>query len=297
VQEERFPGHKVLPYLLIFPSVAVIIVFLVIPFIRSIHESFLRSSAFGTQSQFIGLQNYIRLFSSPDYLHSVLITLIFSTFVILTGLSFSMVIALLANQKIRGKGFYQIALIWTYALSPAVAGTIWALMFAPATGIVPYIISIFTGGYQLNWMTNGWAALFIVSMAATWKMLGYNIVFFIAGLQNVPMELQEAARVDGAGAWKVFWRITFPMLSPTTTFLLFVNMLYSFFQVFGLIDIMTKGGPGNATEILVYKLYRDGFIHLRTGFASAQSFIIFIAIATLAIIQLNIATRRAVYER
>ena len=154
-----------------------------------------------------------------------------------------------------------------------------------------------TGGYVLNWMTNGQLALFVVSAAATWKMLGYNIVFFLAGLQNVPGELLEAARVDGAGGWRTFWKITFPMLSPTTTFLLFVNMLYSVFQVFGLIDIMTRGGPGNATNILVYNLYRDAFIHLDSGSASAQSFIIFIVISIAAVVQLRVATRKAVYAR
>ncbi|MGC9529249.1 MAG: carbohydrate ABC transporter permease [Candidatus Bipolaricaulaceae bacterium] len=294
--EARFPGHRLLPYALVFPSVAVIAVFLVVPFVQSVRTSFFRVSPFGTKVMYVGWDNYARLFSSPDYVHSLLITLVFSAFVILVGLSVSLAIAMLANQRIRGKGFYQVALIWTYALSPAVAGTIWALMFAPATGIMPYLIAKLTG-LRFNWMTNGTAALLIVSAAATWKMLGYNIVFFIAGLQNVPGELIEAARVDGAGPWKTFWRITFPMLSPTTTFLLFVNMLYAFFQVFGLIDIMTKGGPGNATEILVYKLYRDGFIHLKSGYASAQSFLIFIAIAVLAVVQLRVATRKAVYAR
>ena len=170
-------------------------------------------------------------------------------------------------------------------------------MFAPATGLVPYIVSKLSGGYVLNWMTNGRIALLVVVAAATWKMLGYNIVFLLAGLQNVPKALMEASRGDGAGPWKAFWRITFPMLSPTTTFLLFVNMLYAFFQVFGLIDIMTRGGPGNATEILVYKLYRDGFIHLNTGSASAQSFVIFFVISIGAIIQLRVATRKAIYAR
>ena len=201
------------------------------------------------------------------------------------------------NQKIKGVGFYQVALIWTYAISPTVAGVIWASMFAPATGLVPYIVSKLTGGYSLNWMTNGQLALFIVAAAATWKMLGYNIVFFLAGLQNVPDEFLEAAQIDGASSWKAFWRITFPLLSPTTSFLLFVNMLYAFFQVFGLIDIMTRGGPGNSTELLIYKLYRDGFIHLNTGSASAQSFIIFFVISVVAIFQLRIATQKAIYAR
>ena len=294
--DERFPEHKILPYLLVFPSIAVIIVFLVVPFIQSVRASFYRTSVFGTKTFFVGFKNYLQLFSSPDYVHSILITLAFSAFVILIGLTISLLIALAVNQKIRGQSAYQIAFIWTYALSPAVAGTIWALLFAPATGLVPYIV-LKLANYRLNWMTNGSIALLVVSAAATWKMLGYNIVFYIAGLQNVPKELMEAARVDGAGPWRTFWVVTFPLLSPTTTFLIFVNVLYAFFQVFGLIDIMTQGGPGNSTEILVYKLYRDGFVHFNTGLASAQSFILFIAIATFAAIQLRVATRRAVYTR
>ena len=297
MQEERFPGYRWLPYLLVAPSIAVIVIFLVVPFVQSVRGSFFISTPFGTKTIYVGLRNYIRLFSSPDYQNSILTTLAFSSFVIIIGLSVSLAIAQLLNQKIRGLGFYQVAVIWTYALSPAIAGVIWALMFAPATGLVPYIVSKLSGGYVLNWMTNGRIALLVVVAAATWKMLGYNIVFLLAGLQNVPKALMEAARVDGAGPWKAFWRITFPMLSPTTTFLLFVNMLYAFFQVFGLIDIMTRGGPGNATEILVYKLYRDGFIHLNTGSASAQSFVIFFVISIGAIIQLRVATRKAIYAR
>lgn len=297
MQEDRFPKHRLLPYLLIAPSIIVIVLFLVVPFAQSIRASFYVSSPFGTKTIYVGFRNYIRLLTSPDYRSSVLTTLAFSGFVIVIGLSVSLAIAQLLNQKIRGLGFYQVALIWTYALSPAIAGVIWVLMFAPATGIVPYIIAKLSGGPLMNWMTSGQLALFIVAAAATWKMLGYNIIFLLAGLQNVPGELMEAARVDGAGPWKTFWRITFPMISPTTTFLLFVNMLYSFFQVFGLIDIMTRGGPGDATNILVYNLYRTGFIHLKTGSASAQSLMIFLVISIAAIIQLRFATRKAIYAR
>jgi sn-glycerol 3-phosphate transport system permease protein len=297
MNEDKFPGHNFLPYLLIAPSIAVIFIFLIGPFGQSIYESFFVSTPFGTNTIYVGLRNYIRLFSSPDYLNSVTATFKFAAFVIIIGLSISLAIAQLLNQKIRGVGFYQVALILTYAISPTIAGVIWASMFSPATGLIPYIVSKLSGGYTLNWMTNGQLALFIVATAATWKMLGYNIIFFLAGLQNVPDEFLEAARIDGASPWKAFWRITFPMLSPTTSFLLFVNMLYAFFQVFGLIDIMTRGGPGNATEILVYKLYRDGFIHLNTGSASAQSFIIFFVISVVAIIQLRIVTQKAIYSR
>jgi sn-glycerol 3-phosphate transport system permease protein len=297
VEEERFPGHPLLPYALILPSVAVIVVFLVVPFLQSVEQSFFATTAFGTKTLFVGLRNYTRLFAAEDFRASALATLLFSAFVMVIGLSFSLAVAHLLNQKIRGQGFYQVALIWTYALSPAVAGAIWALMFAPATGIVPFVVGKLFGGYLLNWMANGSLALLVVSVAATWKMLGYNIVFFLAGLQNIPEEFVDAARVDGAGPWRTFWDITFPMLSPTTTFLLFVNMIYAFFQVFGLIDIMTHGGPGDATNILIYKLYRDAFLYLDAGTASAESCIVFVVISVAAIIQLHFATRKAIYAR
>jgi sn-glycerol 3-phosphate transport system permease protein len=297
VGEEKFPGHRLLPYLLILPSLAVIVVFLVYPFLQSVQESFFATTPFGTKTVYVGLRNYERLFASPDFRTSALVTLLFAAFVMVVGLSVSLGVAHLLNQRIRGQGFYQIALIWTYALSPAVAGAIWALMFAPATGIVPFVVARLSGGYLMNWMTNGDLALLVVSAAATWKMLGYNIVFFLAGLQNIPEEFVDAARVDGAGPWRTFWDITFPMLSPTTTFLLFVNMIYAFFQVFGLIDIMTHGGPGDATNILIYKLYRDAFLYLNTGAASAESCIVFVVISVAAMIQLRFATRKAVYAR
>jgi len=295
--EERFPGHPFLPYLLILPSLAVIFIFLIVPFTQSVWGSFYVTSFFGNTKVFVGLANYIDLFKSPDYLHSIVVTLLFSAFVVLFGLSASLGIAMLLNQKISGLGIYQIALVWTYSISPAVAGVIWALLFAPATGLIPWLFKLVNPDYTLNWMTNGSLALFVVSLAATWKMLGYNIVFFLAGLQNIPDELTDAARVDGAGPWLTFRHITFPMLSPTTTFLLFMNMLYAFFQVFGLIDIMTQGGPGDATNLLVYNLYRDAFIHLDSGRANAQSVIIFIVIAVAAMLQLRAATKKAAYAR
>jgi len=297
VEEDKFPGHRLLPYLLILPSVAVIALFLVVPFLESVQESFFATTAFGTKTVFVGMRNYARLFASPAFRASAVATLLFAGFVMVVGLAVSLAVAQLLNQKIRGKGFYQVALIWTYALSPAVAGAIWALMFAPATGIVPYAFSKLSGGHLLNWMMNGNVALLVVSVAAAWKMLGYNIVFFLAGLQNIPEELLDAARVDGAGAWRTFRDLTFPMLSPTTTFLLFVNMIYAFFQVFGLIDIMTHGGPGDATNILIYKLYRDAFLYMDTGTASAESCTIFLVISVAALIQLRFATRKAVYAR
>lgn len=294
--ESRFPGYRLLPYLLIFPSVAVIAVFLVVPFAQAVHQSFYRTSPFGTTTRFVGWDNYVQVFTTPEYVRSLLTTLGFAGLVMAGGLSVSLGVAVLVTRRIRGLAFYQVAFIWTYALSPAVAGIIWALLFDPAVGLGTYVIQLISG-YRVNMMVQGAAALLIAATAAAWNMLGYNICFFIAGLQNVPREFEEAARVDGAGVWKTFWKVTFPMISPTTAFLLFVNMVYAFFQVFGLIDVMTQGGPGGATEILVYKLYRDAFIRMRGNFASAQSVVLFLMVAAAALFQLRVATRRAVYAR
>ena len=294
--QARFPGYRILPYLLIFPSVAVIIIFLVVPFIQAAIQSFRQTSPFGTVSSFVGIRQYQLLFSDPTYMRSLLTSWYFALLVILGGLSLSLFIAVLVTRKVRGMAFYQVAFIWTYALSPAVAGVIWALLFDPAIGIGTYVFSKLTG-VPINFTIQGATAILILAAAAIWNMLGYNVCFYIAGLQNVPRELEEAARVDGAGPWRTFWLITFPMLSPTTAFLVFVNTIYAFFQVFGLIDIMTKGGPGGATEILVYKLYRDAFIRVRYNYASAQSVVLFLIVAATAIFQLWVSTRRAVYLR
>jgi len=294
--ETKFPGHRILPYCLVFPSVAVITVFLVVPFVQAIIQSFYQTSPFGATNVFVGVRQYKLLFSSPDYARSFLITWYFALLVIIGGLSLSLFIAVLVTRRVRGLAFYQVAFIWTYALSPVVAGIIWALLFDPAVGLGTYMIKRLTG-FPLNFTIQGSSALLIVAAASIWNMLGYNICFYIAGLQNVPKELEEAARVDGAGPWRTFWTVTFPMLSPTTAFLVFVNTIYAFFQVFGLIDIMTKGGPGGATEILVYKLYRDAFIRVRYNYASAQSVVLFLIVAATALFQLWVSSRRAVYLR
>jgi sn-glycerol 3-phosphate transport system permease protein len=289
----RFP-NRILPYVLLSPSIVVVIVFLIIPTAQSIYTSFFRVSPFGDRRFFVGFENFSRLFESSAYLHSLIITLIFAALVVFIGLSLGTVIAVLLNQKLRGLSFYRTFFIWTYAISPAIAGTIWALMFNPSSGPIVYIIRSITG-IGINWMTDRTIALVVVVIAASWKMLGYNIIFYLAGLQAIPEELLESASIDGASSVKKFFRITLPLLSPTTFFLLIMNMLYAFFDVFGLIDIMTKGGPGNATELLVYKLYRDGFLAMNTGFASAQSVVLFVFVAILTILQFKYTERKVFY--
>lgn len=287
--------NRGLPYLLLAPSVVIIVIFLFIPSFQSLYLSLFKVAPFGNRLLYVGMENFKSLFTDPDYLNSISATAVFCFFVVVVGLSLSLAIALALNQKIAGIGFYRTALIWPYAISPAIAGTIWALMFDPSTGALTYFAYL-VSGTQLNWMTSGTLALTAVTASATWKMVGYNVIFFLAGLQAVPDELLEASALDGAGSWQRFWRVTFPLLTPTTFFLIIMNSLYGFFEVFGLIDIMTSGGPGRATEILVYKLYRDGFETLRTGYASAQSIVLFLFVAVLTLIQFRAARRWVFYQ-
>lgn len=291
--QSRFP-NRWLPYLLLLPSLAVVVVFLIVPTIQSLYYSFFRVSPFGDRMIFVKFDNFTKLLQSSAYLNSLITTLVFAFSVVVIGIVIGVVLSVLLNQKLRGLSAYRTLFIWTYAISPAVAGTIWALMFDPSSGPLVYVMNKLFG-MEINWMMSGSTALVAVIIAAAWKMLGYNIIFFLAGLQTIPDELLEAASIDGASSIKKFFRITLPLLSPTTFFLLIMNMLYSFFQVFGLIDIMTKGGPGDATELLVYKVYRDGFINLNTGFASAQSVVLFVFVAILTVLQFKYAERKVFY--
>jgi len=283
-----------LPYLLLSPSVVIVIVFLIIPSIQSLYYSFFRVSPFGDRLVYVAFDNFIKLLN-PDYLNSFIVTLVFTGAIVVIGLAVCLALALVANQKVAGIGLYRTALIWPYALSPAVAGTIWALVFDPSTGAFSYFISLVSGTMP-NWRTNGTFAVVVITLAAMWKMVGYNVIFFLAGLQTIPRELIEASEIDGAGALTRFLKITFPLLSPMTLFLLIMNTLYGFFQVFGLIDVMTEGGPARATEVLVYKLYYDGFISLKTGYASAQSIVLFVFVAGLTLLQFRFAKRWVFYQ-
>lgn len=291
--EGRFPD-RVLPYALVAPAVAVVLFFLILPSGEALRQSLSRINPFSGQSTFVGLANFVTLLLSEEYRHSIQVTVLFAGATVLLSLSFSLAMAVLANQRLRGVGLYRTALIWPYALSPAVAGTIWALLFEPSTGVMTFLLRGLTGRAP-NWMMQGSLALVVVILAAAWKLLGYNIVFFLAGLQAVPEELVEAAAVDGASGWKRFWAVSFPLLSPVTFFLLITNSLYAFFEVFGLIDVLTQGGPARATDVLVYKLYRDGFVSINWGVASAQSVILFVLVAVLTVLQFRYAGRRVFY--
>lgn len=244
---------------------------------------------------FVGLANFQELLASAEYRHSILVSVVFAGLATVLGMVVSLGLALLVSQPVWGAGTYRTALLWPYALSPAVAGAIWGLVFDPSAGPVTYALHGLIG-VRLNWMVDGNLALGVVTLAAVWKMLGYNIVFFLAGLQAIPPDLLEAASVDGASAWKRFWAVRFPLLSPVTFFLLIMNTLQAFFENFGLIDVLTQGGPARATDILVYKLYRDGFVNVQWGLASAQSLALFVMVAVLTVLQFRYAGRRVFYS-
>ncbi len=292
--EGRFP-NRALPYVLLLPSIAVIVVFLFVPAAQALYLSFFRVSPFTGGSVWVGLGNFAELFSAPDYRHSLWVSFVFAFAVVVAGLSVSLGIAVLANQRVPGVAVFRTAILWPYALSPAVAGVIWAQLFDPSSGPVTFLIRE-TTGLSPNYVRDAGYALAVVIVAAAWKMLGFNVVFFLASLQAVPQEVLEAGRVDGAGPFQEFWRITFPILSPVSFFLLIVNSLYAFFEVFGLIDVMTQGGPGGATEVLIYKLYQDGFIAIRWGYASAQSVLLFVLVSVLTVLQFRMVGRRVFYR-
>ena len=292
--EGRFP-NRILPYLLLLPSIAVVGIFLFLPAAQALYLSFLRVAPFTGGSVYVGFGNFRALIAADDYRHSLGVSLLFASAVVGLGLAASLGMAVLANQRVRGIGLFRAAILWPYALSPAVAGIIWALLFDPSSGLMTFLIRQ-TTGLSPNWMRDGSYALAVTIVAAAWKMLGFNVVFFLAGLQAVPRDVLEAGRVDGAGPLQEFWRLTFPILSPVSFFLLIANSLYAFFEVFGLIDVMTQGGPGGATEVLIYKLYQDGFVSIRWGYASAQSVVLFILVSVLTVLQFRVAGRRVFYR-
>ncbi|HET7633826.1 MAG TPA: sn-glycerol-3-phosphate ABC transporter permease UgpA [Burkholderiales bacterium] len=286
-------GNRWLPYLLIGPQIGVTVVFFVWPAAQALYQSVLVEDAFGLNPRFAGLTNFIALFHDPAYVHSFRVTFVFSVAVAVSGIAISLALAVLANRPLRGLGIYKICIIWPYAVSPAIAGVLWLFLFNPTVGIIADWLGRL--GVHWNYLLNSGQALFLCVVAAVWKHISYNFLFFLAGLQSIPKSLIEAAAIDGAGPVKRFWTIVFPLLSPTTFFLLVINMVYAFFDTFGVIDAITQGGPAEATNILVYKVYHDGFQGLDLGGSAAQSVILMAIVVTLVIIQFRFVERRVTY--
>ncbi len=288
-------NNKILPYFLLAPSLIIIGYFLFYPTYETFRLSLYRLGPFGIRKIFIKFGNFVELFTSADYLHSFNVSFVFSFSVVVFGLAISLGLAVLINKKIRGINFYRAALIWPYALSPAIAGALWVFLFDSSAGYVNYFFSILFH-VKPKWLTTGSLAIIVVTAAATWKNLGYNIILFLAGLQNVPDDVLEAAGIDGANRFNVFWRITFPLLSPMTFFLLIMNLIYSYFGSFGLIHVMTEGGPADATNILIYDLYKEAFINHTAGLAAAESIILFAVVMVLTLVQFRTSGKGVHYQ-
>jgi len=286
-------GHKTLPYLLLAPQLIITVVFFFLPAGQAMWQSMRLEDAFGLSSEFVGLANFMDLFRQQDYLDSFKTTAVFSVLVAFVGLSVSLLLAVMADRVLKGASVYKTLLIWPYAVAPAVVGVLWLFLFSPAVGILA--VALRNIGVDWNPRLNGNQAMILVLIAAVWKQISYNFLFFLAGLQSIPRSLIEAAAIDGASPIRRFWTIVFPLLSPTTFFLLVVNVIYAFFDTFAVIDTTTQGGPGTSTSILVYKVYRDGFVGLDLGSSAAQSVILMFIVVILTVVQFRYIDRKVQY--
>jgi sn-glycerol 3-phosphate transport system permease protein len=282
-----------LPWVLIAPQVVVIAVFFFWPAAQALLQSVQQSNAFGTSVEFVGLENFRNLWNDPTYLASFFTTAVFSTLVAVLGISISLMLAVFADRIVKGALVYKTLLIWPYAVAPAVAGVLWLFMFAPSVGVVSFWLRSL--GINWNHLLNGGQAMTLVVMAAVWKQISYNFLFFLAGLQSIPKSLIEAAAIDGARPWRRFWTIVFPLLSPTTFFLLVINIVYAFFDTFGIIDAATEGGPGKDTSILVYKVYYDGFKAMDLGGSASQSVVLMVIVVALTVVQFRFVEKKVNY--
>jgi len=282
-----------LPYVLVAPQLAITVVFFFWPAFQAVYQSMLLEDAFGQHSQFVWFDNFKTLFADDRYLASFKITAVFSFLVAAIGLSLSLLLAVAADRVVRGAFAFKTFLIWPYAVAPAVAGVLWAFLFAPSIGIIAWVLKQW--GVDWNYVLDGDQAMTLVVIAAVWKQISYNFLFFLAGLQSIPRSLMEAAAIDGASPFRRFWTIVFPLLSPTTFFLLVVNIVYAFFDTFGVIDATTQGGPATATQILVYKVYYDGVKAADLGGSSAQSVILMLIVIALSVVQFRYVERKVQY--
>jgi sn-glycerol 3-phosphate transport system permease protein len=282
-----------LPYALLAPQIAITIVFFFWPAAQAVWFSFLLQDAFGLKTEFVELQNYVQLFGDSHYLDSFRVTAVFSILVATFGIGISLVLAVMADRVAKGALAYKTLLIWPYAVAAAVAGVLWAFLFAPSIGILTFMLKRM--GIDWNWIIQGDQAMLLVVIASVWKQISYNFLFFLAGLQSIPKSLIEAAAIDGAGPARRFWTIVFPLLSPTTFFLLVANTVYAFFDTFGVIDATTQGGPAGATQILVYKVYYDGVKAADLGGSSAQSVVLMAIVITLTVIQFRFIEKKVQY--
>ena len=283
-----------LPYLLLAPQLVITLVFFFWPGGQALYMSLLQQDPFGQSVRFVGLENYRLLFEDPGYLEAVWRTFYFSLAVTLLAMVPALFLAVMADRVVKGATFYSTAMLIPYAIAPAVAGVLWLFMFNPSIGVVAWWVKRM--GFDWNPALDGSDAMWLVILASAWKQVAYNFLFFLAGLQAIPKSLVEAAAIDGAKPMRRFWTIIFPLLSPTTFFLLVVGVVYAFFDTFGVISAVTQGGPANATETLVYKVYKDGIHNLDLGGSAAQSAVLMIIVVMLTMIQFRFVERRVHYN-
>jgi sn-glycerol 3-phosphate transport system permease protein len=283
-----------LPYALVAPQLIVSVLFFFWPAVQALYQSVLLQDAFGSSVQFVWFENFVDLWNDPNYLESFKTTALFSVSVAVLGLGISLVLAVFADRVVRGTAVYRTFLIWPYAVAPVVVGVLWMFLLSPSLGIISHALRPL--GIEWNHALNGRHAMILIVIAAVWKQISYNFLFFLAGLQSIPKSLIEAAAIDGAGPVRRFFSIVFPLLSPTSFFLLVINIVYAFFDTFGIIEATTSGGPGKDTEILVYKVFSDGFKGGDLGSSAAQSVILMFIVITLTVVQFRYVEKKVNYS-
>jgi len=294
IRREAVFSNKLLPYLLVAPQLVLTGVFFLWPAVQALQQSVMKSDPFGIRTRFVGWENFKALFADPLYLGSIRLSFVFAGAVAFLAMSLALFLAVQANRQLRGSQIYKTLLIWPYALAPAVSAVLWVFLFQPSIGVV----SLALQGLGIPWdyHLHGGQALLLVILASVARQISYNFIFFLAGLQAVPKTLIEAAMIDGASSRRVFWSVVFPLLTPTTFFLIVMNTVYAFFDTFGVIDALTKGGPGKATETLCYKVYLDGFRSFRINSSAAQSVVLMAVVILLTAFQFKFLQRRVHYE-
>ena len=285
--------NKVLPYLFVAPQIIITLVFFIWPATQAVYQSVLQEDAFGLSKTFVGLDNFKDIFTDSIYYNSTYVTAVFSFSVAAISMSVALLLAVMADRAIRGATTYKTLIIWPYAVAPVVAAVLWYFLFNPTVGMVAFFLKGL--GIDWNFALNRTQAMVLVIISAAWREISYNFLFFLAGLQAVPKSFIEAAAIDGASPAKRFWTISFPLLSPTAFFLIVMNIVYAFFDTFGVIHALTEGGPNEATNIMVYKVYHDGFLGLDLGGSAAQSVVLMVVVISLTVIQFRYIERKVHY--
>jgi len=292
--EKRVVFHnKVLPYVLVAPQIIISLVFFIWPAFMALYQSVQQEDAFGLSTVFVGIENFEYIFTDPIYLNSIKVTMVFSFSVAAIAMSLSLLLAVMADRAIRGATAYKTFIIWPYAVAPVVAAVMWYFLFNPTVGMISFFLKAV--GVDWNFALKGGQAMLLVIIAAAWREMSYNFLFFLAGLQAIPKPFIEAAAIDGASPAKRFWTISLPLLSPTVFFLIVMNIVYAFFDTFGIIHAITEGGPSEATNIMVFKIYHDSFEALDLGGSAAQSVVLMFFVICLTVVQFRYIERKVHY--